>query len=321
MSTATRVPETWELSGDDARKTLLETGRLQLLKDAFVRLRAADGFSHSRSLAFVTSLVLVQGLIALVGFATAFGGQGFSREIVAAIQSAVPGPAGALLTDAVAQARGVGADHRFAALILGLLGTLVTGTTAMGQIERGFNRIYGIERDRPTLEKYGRAFILMLLAGSCLAAAFLVFTFGRQSETADGFLRATWPFLRWPLGLAAATLALAAMLRWSPSRRQPGWTWLAFGAVLCVGGWVLVTLLLGAALSASSSFGDTYGSLAGIVALQFWTLLSAIAIFFGAAVTAQLEAVRAGAPQPRATSSLDAPRATGDRTVDARVVA
>jgi uncharacterized BrkB/YihY/UPF0761 family membrane protein len=35
------------------------------------------------------------------------------------------------------------------------------------------------------------------------------------------------------------------------------------------------------------------------VALQLWTLLSAIAIFYGAAVAAQLEAVRAGAPRPR----------------------
>ena len=305
MSTAAKVPETWELTGDDARKTLLDTGRWQLLKDSFVRLRAADGFSHSRSLAFVTSLVLVQGLIALVGFAAAFGDVRMSREIVAAIQSAVPDPAGQLLTDAVAQARGVGADDRFVPLLLGLIGTLVTGATAMGQIERGFNRIYGIERDRPTLEKYGRAFVLAVGAGSCLAAAFLVFAFGRQSATTEGFLRTTWPYFRWPLALVVATLALTAMLRWSPHRRQPAWSWLGFGAALCVAGWVLVTVLLGAALSLSSSFGDTYGPLAGIVALQFWTLLSAIAIFFGAAVAAQLEAVRAGAPSPRASPAQE----------------
>jgi YihY family inner membrane protein len=306
MSTASKVPETWELNGDDARQTLLASGRLRLLKDAFVRLRAADGFSHARSLAFVTSLVLVQGLIALVGFAAAFGNRGLSREIVAAIQSAAPGPAGALLTDAVTQARGVGADHRLVPLILGLIGTLITGTTAMGQIERGFNRIYGIERDRPTLEKYGRAFVLTVAAGTCLAAAFLAFAFGRRSETTEGVLRTAWPYLRWPLGLIVATLALTAMLRWSPHRRQPGWSWLTFGAAVCVAGWVLVTVLLGAALSLSSSFGETYGPLAGIVALQLWTLLSAIAIFFGAAVTAQLEAIRAGVP--RAALSREAPR-------------
>ena len=305
MSTAAKVPETWELTGDDARRTLVDTGRWQLLKDSFVRLRAADGFSHSRSLAFVTSLVLVQGLIALVGFAAAFGDVRMSREIVAAIQSAAPDPAGQLLTDAVAQARGVGAEDRFVPLLLGLIGTLITGSTAMGQVERGFNRIYGIERDRPTLEKYGRAFVLAVGAGSCLAAAFLVFAFGRRSETTEALLRTTWPYFRWPLALVVATLALTAMLRWSPHRRQPAWSWLAFGAALCVAGWVLVTVLLGAALSLSSSFGETYGPLAGIVALQFWTLLSAIAIFFGAAVAAQLEAVRAGAPTPRASPAQE----------------
>jgi YihY family inner membrane protein len=299
MSTASKVPETWGLTGDDARKTLLDTGRLQLLKDSFVRLRAADGFSHSRSLAFLTSLVLVQGLIALVGFAAIFSDLRVSREIVAAIDSAVPGPADRLLTDAVEQAREVGADKRFLPLLLGLVGTLVTGMTAMGQIERGFNRIYGIERDRPTVQKYGRALVLALGAGSGLAVAFLVFAFGRQSDAAAGFLRTTWPYVRWPIGLLVATLALAALLRWSPRRRQPAWSWLVFAAAVCVAGWVLVTLALGVALSLSSSFGEAYGPLAGLVALQLWTLLSAIAIFFGAAVAAQLEAVRAGAPRPR----------------------
>ena len=51
MSTAQPVPETWELTGDDARETLQRCGRWQLLRDAFMRLRVADGFSHARSLA------------------------------------------------------------------------------------------------------------------------------------------------------------------------------------------------------------------------------------------------------------------------------
>ena len=43
------------------------------------------------------------------------------------------------------------------ALTFGLVFALVSMTTAMAQVERGTNRIYGIRRDRPALWKYGRA--------------------------------------------------------------------------------------------------------------------------------------------------------------------
>ena len=80
MSTARLIPETWELSGDDAWRTLRRTGRRRLLADAFQRLRWADGFSHSRSLAFLVALAAIQGIIALVGVASAFGGIGRQRR-------------------------------------------------------------------------------------------------------------------------------------------------------------------------------------------------------------------------------------------------
>jgi uncharacterized BrkB/YihY/UPF0761 family membrane protein len=59
-----------------------------------------------------------------------------------------------------------------------------------------------------------------------------------------------------------------------------------------------VTIIFGLAFHVSSSFGDVYGSLAGVVTLQLWTFFSAVAIFFGAAVAAQLEAVRSGTQTP-----------------------
>ena len=42
VSTATRVPETWGLTGDDARETLMQTGRLRLLKDAKLKVQAGE---------------------------------------------------------------------------------------------------------------------------------------------------------------------------------------------------------------------------------------------------------------------------------------
>lgn len=298
MSTATRVPETWELTGDDAKTALLETGRVRLVADALIRFRYADGFTHARALAFSISLVLVQGLIALVGFATAFGSLEVSRVIVDTIQDAMPGLAGELLTDAVRQAREVGAHNRFLPLTLGLIGTIVTGTTAMGQMERAANRIYGIERDRPSLQKYTRAFLLAMSVGVLFVVAFVLLAFGRDIGREDDFVHTVWIVVRWPVALALAGLALSGILQYAPRRRQPNLSWLAFGGGIGVALWTVVTIVFGVVFSASSSFGDTYGPLAGIVALQLWSFFSAIAVLVGVAAAAQLEAVRAGLTEP-----------------------
>ena len=301
MSSALLVPETHELTGDDAWALLRRTGWWPLIKDSYRRLRVADGFSHARSLAFVIALVAIQGLIALVGLASVLHKGGASEIILAAVRRAVPGPAGHVLTAAVVHAHQVAGAHQYLALFLGTVGSLITGTTAMGQLERGLNRIYGIEQDRPTLEKYGIAFVFALSVGTLIAAAFVSIAFGRDffHSARGGFMASAWLVVRWPFGLLLLAIAVTVLLRWSPRRRQPGFSWLAFGAGVAVILWGLATAALEFFYTTSSSFGTTYGPLAGVVALLFWCLLSSIAVYFGAALAAQLEAVRAGEPGPQ----------------------
>jgi YihY family inner membrane protein len=302
VSTASLVPETClELEGEDARAVLRNAGRRRLLGDAFIRLRASDGFSHARSLAFVTSLLMVQGVIGLVGLATALGDRGLGSAIARTIEAAAPGAAGRLLTRTVHHANATGASAKYFALTIGLVGALITGSTLMGQIERALNRLYGVEQDRPSVQKYGRAFVMFVTVGVLATASFAVFAFGRQVGHAFGNedVRRVFDVVRWPLALVLLVATIAGLFRWSPRRHQPAWSWLAYGASLSVLLWAAVTIVLGVLLRASGSFGDTYGPLAGMVAVLLWALLSSIAVLYGAAVAAQLEAVRAGVPAPR----------------------
>ena len=94
MSTATLGPGDVGAHRRRRRATLLlATGRRQLLRDAFTRLRsptasATPGRSPSRS-----SLVLVQAIIALVGLAAALGNDRHRATIIVrSLQAAVPGP-------------------------------------------------------------------------------------------------------------------------------------------------------------------------------------------------------------------------------------
>ena len=317
MSSANAVPETRDLTGSDVKETLRHTGSMRLLRDAFERLRASDGFSHARSMAFATSLILVQAVIALLGLASVLGAGRVSDAIVGMLQDVFPGPAGAVLTDAVGQAHEAGAQNRSLALTLGLAGAIFTGTILLGQIERAMNRLYGIERDRPTLKKYGRAFVLTISAGLLAVGAFVVMLLGQGvgSSLDSPVAKDVWNVVRWPLAFVLLTGATACIFRWSPRRHQPEWSWLAIGALLSVALVVVVTIVLNGIFQLSSTFGQTYGPLAGFVALLLWTLLASIALLYGVAIAAQLEAVRAGVPAPRqataADGTSDRPRAVG----------
>jgi YihY family inner membrane protein len=312
MSSANAVPETRDLTGSDVKETLRHTGSMRLLQDAFERLRASDGFSHARSMAFATSLILVQAVIALLGLASVLGAGRVSDAIVGMLQDVFPGPAGAVLTDAVKQAHEAGAQNRSLALTVGLAGAIVTGTILLGQIERAMNRLYGIERDRPTLKKYGRAFVLTISAGLLAVGAFVVMFLGQGvgSSLDSPVAKDVWNVVRWPLAFGLLTGATACIFRWSPRRHQPEWSWLAIGALLSVALVVIVTIVLNGIFQLSSTFGQTYGPLAGFVALLLWTLLSSIALLYGVAIAAQLEAVRAGVPAPRQATAADG---TSDR--------
>ena len=121
MSTANPVPETWNLTGSDARTPCRRHRDADgCCADAFERLRASDGFSHARSMAFATSLILVQGVIALVGLASAIGtGRAERRHRRDAPGRRARDRPGTVLTDAVKQAHQAGAHSRSLALTLG----------------------------------------------------------------------------------------------------------------------------------------------------------------------------------------------------------
>jgi YihY family inner membrane protein len=293
-----------ELSADDAYHALRRYGRWHLLRDAFVRFRYGDGFSHARALALQLCLAIVPFLIALSGLASDLGVDDGGRIIADAVVGMTPGASENLVRDLLA------GDDRTEeagelALVLGLITGLVALTTAMAQIERGANRIYGVERDRPALHKYARATVLALGAGLPALAGFLVLVGGGplgdalQRHTRWGeAAHLTWDIVRWPIGLAATVLAVGLLFRFAPRRNQPGLTWLLFGAGLSLALWWLASLLLGGYVRFSDGFGATYGPLTGIMALLLWANVTGVALFLGLAFAAQLEAQRVGVPEP-----------------------
>jgi YihY family inner membrane protein len=311
VTTANTVPVTRgeELESDEAWQTLRRTGRKQLALDAVDRFRAADGFSHSRALAFQVTLTLLPALIAVVGLAAALEIDSFTVVVRETIQQLAPGAIGEIFTDALKQGTSaVRQESGETALTGGAIAAAVAGTTAMAQVERGANRIYGTETDRPFLRKYLTAAVLAGTAGTLAVLSITVLVGGTiirdnvgWGETIDG----VWVVIRWPLGVALAVAMMALLMEHAPRRRQPEASWLAFGATLAAVLWLVFMAVLVLYVEATGSFGTTYGPIAGTIGVLLWTFLSSVALFLGVAFAAQLEAVRAGAPEPREPSPDD----------------
>ena len=304
MTTATRIPRTHgELEGDEAFETLRSAGRRRLVEDTITRFRAADGFSHSRALAFQFTLTLLPALIAIVGLAAALDQDDFTNAVKAMIDSLAPGAVGDLLTDALRQgSTAASKESGETALIGGFIAAAIAGTTAMAQIERGSNRIYGVERDRPFLRKYTTALVLALTAGTFGLLSIVVLVGGSAIADAVGWSEgfdSVWSVVRWPLGVLLVGASVSLLFEWAPRRVQPEPSWLAFGAGVSVILWLAFMGVLSLYIGVTESFGATYGPLAGTIGILLWTFLTAIALFLGLAFSAQLEAVRAGVDRPR----------------------
>src|SRR6476661_5395777 len=195
MTTARTVPVTTEMDGDeldalDAWHLARRHGLRKIAVESFVRFRYGDGFTNSRALALQACLAVVPFLLAQVVDSLS-PGSGDGDALASAVQD----------PDESEKAGEV-------ALVLGLGFALLSMTTAMAQVERGANRIYGIRRDRKAIAKYGRAAVLtavlavpvgigfvMIVGGAALGEA-MVENYGWSDTTEDW-----WNVLRWPVGL------------------------------------------------------------------------------------------------------------------------
>jgi YihY family inner membrane protein len=310
MTTARTVPVTTEMDGDeldamDAWHLARQHGLGKIAVESFVRFRYGDGFTNSRALALQACLAVVPFLLALTGLAADLDEERPARVVAQVVGSLSPGAGSSdALTSAVEKSDEAERAGEVA-LVLGLGFALVSMTTAMAQVERGANRIYGIRRDRPAMAKYGRAAVLTAILAGPVGVGFLLIVggaaFGEAMADSYGWSAGTvqwWNVLRWPVGLTLLVLTIAVLLDHAPRRRQPALSWLALGSGIAVLLSALATVGLALYVSLSGSFGSVYGPLAGIFALLLWALLSSMALFLGTAVCAQLEALRAGHVDP-----------------------
>ncbi|MCZ2827167.1 MULTISPECIES: YihY/virulence factor BrkB family protein [unclassified Modestobacter] len=328
MSSVSLVPEVAarddeRLTARDAWAVLRSCRVTELWRASWSRFRYGDGFSHARALGLQLSLAAVPLLIAAIGLSNLLETPSVRLLVDRTVLQLSPSASDAMVRRVLSPWSGE-PDGIVLATVLGLAAATLAMATAMGQLERGANRIYGIQRDRPTVAKYRRALLLAGLAGvPLLVGSLLVTTLVAAAEAMDDVYGVEEEGVVLVVGPIAVGLLLAAitlMLRRAPHRRQPGWSMLVLGSVLALVLWTGLTLLLAGALDLIGELGSAYGPLTGVIALLFWAQLTSAAIFLAFAVSAELElaAIRTAEGRPARTGAPAADsRSSGSTTAGA----
>jgi uncharacterized BrkB/YihY/UPF0761 family membrane protein len=123
------------------------------------------------------SLAAVPLVIAGAGLATSLGADSVAEVVARTVVAVSPGSSDSLL-EQVIEGGGTERGEGAAVVVAGLVTAFVAASSAFAQFERGANRIYGVQRDRPVLRKYGRAALLAGTAGVLMAAGLLFIVAG-----------------------------------------------------------------------------------------------------------------------------------------------
>ncbi len=93
----------------------------------------------------------------------------------------------------------------------------------------------------------------------------------------------------WLVAAGLCCVAIGAMYRFAPNRKDAHWRWLSVGSVAATLLWLVATLGFGVYAAQFSNYNATYGSLGAVVVLLMWLYVSAYAILIGGLINAEAE--------------------------------
>ena len=176
--------------------------------------------------------------------------------------------------------------------LVSLLLAIYGSSRAATALIQGMNIAYGEEEKRGFFKLQGVALLMtgVAVVGAVVAIGLVAllpaaFNFVHWDRGAE--LAASW--LRWPILISGFILSLAVLYRYGPSRDEPKWKWVSWGAGLAAGLWMVGSALFSIYVATIGNYDKTYGSLGALVVFLFWLYLTAFVILIGAEMNSELE--------------------------------
>jgi membrane protein len=267
----------------------------QALRDAAKRFRERDLLDNAAALTYYSVLSLFPFLIVLVSLLGVLGSQGSIDSLLRIVEDLGSGSAVDTLRgpieNIVESSSGAGV-----ALVLGIAAGLWSASGYIGAFMRSANHIYGVDEDRP-FYKLRPIQLLMTLVMTVIVAVVLtalvltgplVDAIGAELGVGDTAVT-VFEIVKWPLLFAIVVLVIALLYRFSPNAQHAGLRWILPGSLLATVLWIVASVGFSLYVANLGSYGNTYGSLAGVIVFLIWVWLTNAAILFGAQFGAELE--------------------------------
>ncbi len=196
------------------------------------------------------------------------------------------------------QLESVVGEGSLALFSIGLLFTAYAASSGMKALIKALNRAYDLTEVRSFGRRLFIAFALTILLATSVVV-FFVLLLGGQQVTHDiarslGFgdvAIEVFGLARYPLSVLALAFA-SGFLYWAAPATKVRPRSVIPGVLLFVPCWIGMTLGFGYYITEFSSYGETYGSIAGIIILLLWLYFVALILLLGGELNATIEQYR-----------------------------
>ena len=277
-----------------------------------VALRVFHGISENRittisgGVTFFVLLALFPGLAGLISLYGLFADSTSVVQHLNSLSGILPEGGIQILRDQLEQLTSQPPQKLGFATLASLAISLWSANGGIKAMFEGLNAVYEENEKRSFIKLNAISLALTLAAVAFVIASLLTITVVPKllsfldlpgiSEIVN--------YARWPVLLVAASLMIAVVYRFGPSREQPQWRWISPGSIFAAVTWIAASLLFSWYTAHFGSYNKTYGSLGAAVGFMTWIWISTMVILIGAKINAELEHqtvadTTAGTPAPR----------------------
>lgn len=243
-------------------------------------------------LSFYALLAVFPGLAALVSLYGLVADAAEVQSQFQALSALVPGDAWELLGEQMSRVASSGDGTLSLAAAFSLLLALWSASRATKAFIIAMNVAYNQRESRNIIKQNLMALALTLFLILLVLVALAV-TVAVPAVLAlvglDSGLEWLITVLRWPLMAVVFMVALAALYRYAPCRRDAKWRWVTPGSVAAIVLWLVASIGFSVYVTNFGSYNETYGSIGAVVALMLWFWISAFVVIMGAELNAETE--------------------------------